>query len=170
MTLHLRPYKPCDAESILRWLPDEDALRRWSSDRFGAYPITADDINRKYLDCNGDCPEPDNFYPFTACDEEGAAGHLILRYTDKARKVIRFGFVIVNNEKRGRGYGRQLLTLATHYAFDFLGAERITLGVFAHNEPALRCYRAVGFCETGEVHRCQINGQPWEIIEMTLER
>ena len=63
MSLQLRPYKPCDAEAIVRWIRDENALRLWSSDRFGDFPITAEDINRKYLLHNGDCAEPDNFYP-----------------------------------------------------------------------------------------------------------
>ena len=34
MELRLRHYKPCDAEYIINWIKDEDALRKWSSDRF----------------------------------------------------------------------------------------------------------------------------------------
>lgn len=66
--LRLRPYKPCDADTILGWIKDEDAFRKWSTDRYPHYPITADDMNYKYMDCNGDCAEPDNFYPMTAFD------------------------------------------------------------------------------------------------------
>ena len=170
MTLRLRPYKPCDAEAIIRWIRDEDALRRWSADRFGAYPITAGDINDKYLRNNGDCPQSDNFYPFTAFEEDAPVGHLILRYTDRSRKVIRFGFVIVDDSRRGQGHGRAMLSLAARFAFDIFGAEKVTLGVFAHNEPAYRCYKAVGFTETGLDYDCEISGQPWRIIEMALEK
>lgn len=90
--LILRPYKPKDAESIVGWIKDERALRKWSSDRYGDYPITAEDINYKYLKCNGDCDEPDNFYPLTAVDENGPVGHLILRYTNKEKTIIRMEF------------------------------------------------------------------------------
>ena len=45
--LKLRPYKPSDAEAIVSWIKDERALRKWSSDRYGAYPIAAEDINYK---------------------------------------------------------------------------------------------------------------------------
>ena len=69
MGLRLRHYKPCDAECIVSWIKDEDALRKWSSDRFGDYPITSEDINNKYIGNNGDCIESDNFYPLTAFDE-----------------------------------------------------------------------------------------------------
>lgn len=72
--LKLRPYKPKDAEVIVSWIKDERDLRKWSSDRYGAYPITAEDINYKYLECNGDCEEADNFYPMTAVDANGPVG------------------------------------------------------------------------------------------------
>ena len=55
--LIIRPYKPKDAEAIVSWIKDERDLRKWSSDRYGAYPITAEDINYKYLKGNGDCEE-----------------------------------------------------------------------------------------------------------------
>lgn len=72
MGLRIRQYKPCDAEHIVSWIKDEEALRKWSSDRFGEFPITSEDINKKYLDNNGDCVEQDNFYPLVAFDIFGA--------------------------------------------------------------------------------------------------
>ena len=169
MELRLRPYKPCDADYIVSWIKDEDALRKWSSDRFGDYPITSEDINNKYINNNGDCIEADNFYPFIAFDDEGVVGHLILRYTDDKKKVIRFGFVIVDDTKRGKGYGKQMLTLTAKYAFDILGAEKITLGVFDNNESAYYAYKAAGFVETGEEMFCELFGQQWRIIEMEMD-
>ncbi len=166
MPLHLRPYKPCDANAIASWIKDENALRLWSSDRFGAFPITAEDINRKYIDHNGDCEEPDNFYPLTAFDDDGPVGHLILRYTDAQRKTLRIGFVIVDDTKRGKGYGKQLILLAKKMALELYGAERVTLGVFDHNQPAYGCYKAAGFVETGEESFCQLFGESWRIVEM----
>ena len=170
MKLRLRQYKPCDADRIVSWIKDEDALRKWSADRFGDFPITSGDINNKYFNSNGDCTEEDNFYPVTAFDENGVVGHLILRYTDKEKKVIRFGFVIVDDSKRGKGYGRQMLTLAIKYAFEIFGAEKITLGVFDNNKPAYRCYKAAGFTETGEEILCEFFGEQWRQIEMEIKR
>ena len=166
MELRLRPYKPTDAEKIVSWIKDEEALRKWSSDRFGNFPITSDDINNKYLKSNGDCVEQDNFYPFTAFDDSGVVGHLILRYTDTEKKVIRFGFVIVDDAQRGKGYGKKMLVLATKFAFDIFGAEKITLGVFDNNESAYYCYKAVGFVENGEEMFCEMFGKKWRIVEM----
>lgn len=168
--MQLRQYKPCDADSIVTWIKDEEALRKWSADRFGDFPITSEDINNQYYDNNGDQIAYDNVYPMTAYDENGIVGHLILRYTDAEKKVIRFGFVIVDSSKRGKGYGRQMLTLAIKYAFDILGAEKITLGVFDNNKPAYCCYKAAGFTETGEEIMCEFFGEQWRQIEMEIKR
>lgn len=84
--LRLRPYKGCDAKYIVGWIKDEVSLRKWSSDRYGAYPITEADVNHKYLDLNGDCEEEDNFYPVTAFDESGVVGHMIMRFTDAEKR------------------------------------------------------------------------------------
>lgn len=170
--LKLRPYKPSDAEAIVSWIKDERALRKWSSDRYGAYPITAADINYKYLDCNGDCEEPDNFYPLTLVDESGPVGHLILRYTDEAKSIIRFGFVIVDDSKRGRGYGKRMLQMAIRYAFDMLKAEKITLGVFENNPSAYFCYKAAGFREISMEKEFifEILGEQWKCIELEVKK
>ena len=144
--MKLRPYKPADAETILSWIRDEDTFRKWATDRYPHYPITTEDMNHKYFTCNGDCPEPDNFYPMTACDETGILGHLILRYTGP--DTIRFGFIIVDDSRRGQGLGRKMLLLALQYARTFLGAKKVTLGVLENNPGAYRCYRSVGFRET----------------------
>ena len=169
--LRLRPYKPSDANAITSWIKDEISMRKFSSDRYKTFPITAEDMNEKYLDYNGDCIESDNFYPFTAFDESGVVGHLIMRYTDEEKKVLRFGFVIVDDTKRGMGYGKQMLNLAIKYAFDILKASKLTLGVFENNKSAYHCYKAAGFKEvlTKENVYYDILGEKWKCIEMEVD-
>lgn len=170
--LRIRQYKTIDAEKIVSWIKDEKALRKWSSDRYGEYPITAEDINYKYLQCNGDCEEPDNFYPITAVDENGPVGHLIMRYTNKAKTVIRFGFIIVDDSKRGMGYGKRMIQMAMCYAFDMLKAEKITLGVFDNNPSAYHCYKAAGFKEVSMEQDIvfEILGEKWKCIELEVSK
>lgn len=168
--LQLRAYKPCDAETILGWCRDELTFRRWTSDRYDKYPITAEDMNRKYIDCNGGCCEPDNFYPMTAFDESGIVGHLIMRYTDKEKKVIRLGFVILDDSKRGKGYGKQMIKLALRCAFRVFGAKKVTIGVFDNNPAAYHCYKNAGFSDvqTAEAAQYSYNGEVWNIIELEI--
>lgn len=169
--LRLRPYKNCDAKTIVSWIKDEISFRKWSSDRYESFPITETDMNKKYMDCNGDCMDKDNFYPMTAFDESGVVGHLIMRFTDEEKRILRFGFVIVDDTKRGRGYGKQMLILALKYAFDILKASKVTLGVFENNESAYYCYKAAGFREIPleQEEYYNILGQRWKCIEMEAD-
>lgn len=167
--MRLRPYKPCDAKTIAGWIRDEEALYKWSADRYGKYPITADDINHKYMDCNGDCEEEDNFYPLTAEVDGKVTGHLMLRYTNGDRSSLRVGFVIVDDTLRGRGFGKEMLKMAEHYAFKILKAKRLTLGVFENNPSAYHCYKAAGFKEYNTPDLIfEINGEKWKCIEMEM--
>ena len=56
-----------------------------------------------------------------------------------------------------------MLRLGLKYAFDILGAEKITIGVFENNAPAYLCYKKVGFADVDVV-----KGEPWDIIEMEI--
>ena len=169
--IRLRPYKPCDAETILGWIKDEDSFRKWSADRYDHYPITAADMNHKYIDCNGDCVEPDNFYPLTAFDETGIIGHLILRYTNEDKRDLRIGFVIVDDSRRGMGYGKQMLGLALQFAFDILKAQKVTLGVLENNPSAYYCYKAAGFRDVpmDEPEYYQLMGEKIKCLELEIE-
>ena len=85
--LRLRPYEPRDAAIILSWIPDEFALRQWSADRYGPYPVTAEEMNRQYAEMG------EGVFPLTAVEDGKTAGHLILRFTDAERTAARLGFV-----------------------------------------------------------------------------
>lgn len=123
--LRLRPYKKCDAAHICSWIKDERTFRRWSADRFDHYPVTAEDINAYYEAA----ADSDSFFQMTIFDETGAVGHLFMRFMDEEKQVLRFGFVIVDDTKRGKGYGREMIALALKYAFEILKVRKVTIGV-----------------------------------------
>lgn len=168
--LRLRAYKSCDAKQIVNWCKDEDTYLKWSGWRFGSYPIKSDDIDYKYKNNNGDCIEEDNFYPMTAFDDAGAVGHFIMRYINGNNKILRFGWVVVDPNKRGQGYGKEMLKLALKYAFEILKVTKVTIGVFENNMSAYYCYKAVGFIDviTDKYEYDEINGKKWKIIELEI--
>lgn len=170
--LKLRPYKPCDAKTIVTWCRDEQTFFRWTAGRYASYPVTAEDMNRKYLENNGDCPEPDNFYPMTAYDEQGVAGHLILRFLNPEKTIVRLGFVIVDDSRRGLGYGSEMIRLALNFAFVFLKAEKVTITVFENNLPAYRCYQKAGFNEIVQETESfiSVGEKRWKLLELAIEK
>lgn len=164
--LRLRPYKNCDAEYIAGWIKDENTFRQWCADRYENYPICAGDINRQYAAC----ADADDFFEMTAFDESGVVGHLIMRFTNKEKSVLRFGFVIVDDNRRGVGCGKEMLSLALQYAFEILKVEKVTLGVFENNKPAYSCYKAVGFQEVTleQTEHYYVLGEDWKCIELEI--
>jgi len=165
--LCLRPYKPCDADIIVSWIKTEAELRKWSADRYGAFPITADDIRANYSSFDN----TQNFFPMIAYENGEVVGHFIMRFTDEAHFVLRFGFIIAAPEKRGKGYGKIMLAMGIKYAKEFLHVKKITLGVFDNNEPAYKCYTSLGFTENiKENHIERLMGENWlcRELEMTV--
>ncbi|MBP5669923.1 MAG: GNAT family N-acetyltransferase, partial [Lachnospiraceae bacterium] len=59
-----------------------------------------------------------------AFDESGVVGHFILRYIGDF-ETIRVGWVIVDDTKRGLGYGKRMLEMGLKYAFDILKAKKV---------------------------------------------
>lgn len=164
--LRLRPYKSCDCEKIAEWIKDETVFLKWGGKLFGDFPIAPDVIDQKYRLNNGDCVEPDNFYPWTAFDDEnGVVGHFIMRYINGDNKILRFGWVVVDNSLRGNGYGKQMLSAGLKYAFEILGVDKVTIGVFENNDSAYKCYKSVGFVKTELVDK-----EPWNVIEMEIKK
>ena len=93
-----------------------------------------------------------------------------MRFNNTERTIVRLGFIIVDDTKRGKGYGKKMVQLATKYAFEFLGAKKVTLGVFDNNPSAYHCYKAAGFQENGEIFNIPLLGETWKVIELEMKR
>ena len=156
----LRQFSINDAETILSWCKDKHAFRLWSADRYKEFPAQQEEMMEQY--------KGDNMYPLTAVVGEKIIGHILLRFPSEDKSVIRFGFIIVDDSKRGKGYGKQLLRLAIDYAQRELGAQKITLGVFCDNLSAVECYKSVGFRITG-TDAYSIDGEEWKGSEMEIQ-
>ena len=96
--IRIRPYKASDVDTILSWCQDEKAFYQWTAGVLGNYPITQNEF------CF-----VESLMPFTAFDETGIVGFFTLRNPDESLDELRFGFVIVNPNKRGKGYGKAML-------------------------------------------------------------
>lgn len=159
--MNLRPFHIDDAPIILSWIKDKTEFRKWSADRYSSYPPKPEDMLMQYAN--------DSIFPFTAIDDNGkVVGHLILRYPDPSKTVIRLGFIIIDEQFRRKGYGRELLKLAIQKARRDYKAQKITLGVFDNNPSAIRCYESVGFITTG-TDTYSIDGEEWTGKEMEIQ-
>lgn len=170
--LSLRPYKSCDAKKIAGWISDETVYYRWGGDHFGPFPLTEAMINEVYANKNGNCKEEDNFYPWVVYDDDNVVGSFIMRYIHGDKKILRFGWVVVDTSVRGKGYGSSMLKLGLRYAFELLNVEKVTIGVFKNNTPAYKCYTSLGFSEVNldEPEIKIVNEEPWELLELEITK
>lgn len=133
---------------------------QWTAGILGNYPITQNEF----------CAV-ESLMPFTAFDESGIVGFFTLRNPSELLDELRFGFVIVNPDKRGKGYGKEMLRLGLKFVFEIYGAKRASLGVFENNLSAYYCYKAVGFgdvvLDTTETY-CVL-GEEWKCRELMVE-
>lgn len=168
----LRRYMKSDAETIVTWIADERTCYLWSADRYGHYPVTPQDMNRQY----DGFEESRDFGPITAVEDGKPVGHMIIRYPNpEDHTTIRFGFIIVDYLKRGRGYGLKMLREALRMAFDTFHAEKVTLGVFRDNVPAALCYLKAGFHppadpEAVKERTVPILGEDWVCCELEITK
>ena len=164
MSLTLRPYQPSDATVITSWLKNEYLMRQWCADRYEHYPVTPEDMNAyhvKYIDGQ-------HSRALTMTDGDDIVGYITLRTPADNPAEQRLGFVIVDDSKRGRGLGKALVSMAVKYAYEKLGATKVSLGVFENNPSAIRCYEATGFHRVSkpEAESYQCLGETWNCIEM----
>jgi RimJ/RimL family protein N-acetyltransferase len=155
--LRIRPYHRADAAAILSWCRDEKAFYQWTAGILGSYPITETEF--RFVE---------SLMPFTAFDETGIVGFFTLRNPGHTLDTLRFGFVIVSPEKRGKGYGKAMLQLGVKFAFELYGAETVSLGVFENNASAYHCYKAAGFVDvtSDPVETYCVLGQQWKCREL----
>jgi RimJ/RimL family protein N-acetyltransferase len=101
-------------------------------------------------------------------DEGNVVGHFIIRYpkTDDD-STVRFGFVVIDSNLRGKGYGKEMLLLGIEYVKEHFKVQRIDLGVFENNNNARYCYEAVGVREYSR-RLCTMKIGTWECIDMEL--
>ena len=94
-----------------------------------------------------------------------------MRFTDAEKSTLRFGFVIVDDSRRGMGYGKQMLGLALGFAFDILKVKKVTLGVLENNPGAYHCYKAAGFQDVpmDEPEYYHLMGEKIKCLELETE-
>ena len=136
--LRLRPYNVNDVDKVLSWSRDERAFYKWSAGVLGEYPITKEQFSFV-----------NNLMAFTAIDDDDLVGFFTMRRPTESYDALRFGFVVVDPEKRGKGYGKILV----NHLIKQSEAERaffITLEVRKSNENAIKLYEKCGFKLIGE--------------------
>lgn len=164
--IRLRPFKRRDIEKLLPWLRDERVMAMWCA-RIFTYPLTREQMIARMEQRE----QADDEWVMAGVDTQGEViGHFCI-WADYQKNSAHLGMIVVDDAKRGRGLGRQMVELAVKYAFDILHVSKVTLGVFDCNSQAHACYQKVGFRDDRiEEHAMEYHGEIWSRIHMVMER
>ena len=144
----------------MSWCKDEKAFYKWTAGILGDYPLSKEQFSAVT-----------NLMAFTAIDDNEIVGFFTMRKPSDFFDELRFGFVVVDSEKRGKGYGKKMLQLGLKYAKEIYGAKKVSLGVFENNESAYHCYKAVGFQDIilEETEMYHVLGEEWKCLELEMQ-
>jgi GNAT superfamily N-acetyltransferase len=141
VSLALRPFEPRDDREVIGWFATAEELRRFAGSSL-QWPL-----NERQLQAVREGPNLSPFSAYLTPAPHPPCGHIeLVRLSEPG--VVRFARVALAPRVRGRGLGRELITLALQQARQW-GARHIDLFVFEDNEPARRLYASFGFHQIG---------------------
>jgi [ribosomal protein S18]-alanine N-acetyltransferase len=135
--LSLVPNRPLDLATLGQLLSDKDELFLvWPEARF---PFDAEQWRERLL------ARPGNRSYFVADDGE-IIGHAALQETDEPQAPA-MSYLFIRSDRRGRGFGRELIALLEAEARKSPGVQALKLRVRTYNPRAMHLYAAVGFAK-----------------------
>ena len=142
--LQLRAIEESDLPMLVKWRNDPDVSRHF----FNHEPLSLTAQKRWYEAFQQ--KDDERYWIAEKRDDSAAVGTVALTGLDWRSRKAELGRVLVHPaEHRRQGYCREMCGLALGYAFDHLNLHRVSLEVFADNEPAIALYRELGFVEEG---------------------
>ncbi len=93
-----------------------------------------------------------------------------MRRPSESFDELRFGFVVVDPSKRGKGYGKRMLQLGLKFTIN-LWCKKVSLSVFENNESAYFCYKSIGFDDVilDKTEIYYVLGEEWKCKELMIE-
>lgn len=165
--MRIRPYiEVKDYEYIEKWINDEKIHALWCAGQI-PYPVTRqhfhDLLERAAMEWTDSA--------YVATEEDGTVIGFFCYSINIEDNEGFLKFIVVDPEKRGRGYGKEMLELALKYAFWITGAERVQLNVFSVNHAARRCYEKIGFTQRAVTdHALSYRDESWSRCNMVISR
>lgn len=143
--VYLRPLEPADLDGpYLDWLNDAEVTRFLET---GFTPTTPEMLRRYYESVT---QHPDNvMLAIVDRASERHVGNVKLGPIHRIHRRADMGVMIGDRTVWGTGVGREAVALIVAYGFDRLNLHKVTLGVDADHEAAVRLYGNLGFTIEG---------------------
>jgi len=156
----IRQEQEADVEAVLDVLESVAAEGRWIASELPW------DRAARAASIRAALQDPATFGGFVADLDGRVVGSIGLHLAPYG--VVEFGMAILDGH-RGRGIGTRLLRAGVEWARE-IGAHKVGMQVWPHNEPAIALYEKEGFAIEGRLraHYRRNNGELWDALVMGL--
>ena len=159
--IYLSPMREEDAEVYAKWMNDS-----MITDSLGSSTMVfSEEAERSWLEENlGE-------YQFAIVEKESdiLIGNCGIQEVSHTFQRAEIGLFIGEEKNRGKGYGKEVLSLLLEYCFDTLNMHNVMLKVFSFNEQAIHTYKRVGFKEIGRRREAYYaKGKFWDDVYMDI--
>lgn len=159
----LEPFAEEDFQRLISWIDDRKSLVLFAGTIF-EFPLTEVQLQR-YLE------EKDR----TAFRVREQQSGKIIGHAEMLRvegNMIRLCRILVGEQEfRGRGFGREIVSLLLKQAFAFPEVEVVELNVYEQNHSARRCYERAGFKENPPKNKItNVGDETWLSLNMLIPR
>lgn len=172
-------FEPIFAGKLLRLASpqaeDQVALANWTQDDEYMRMLDDDPVRPQTVANFASFSNPidnDNFYfHLRTLDDDQLIGFVVLFNLKWRNQTAEMAIGIGNKAYRGKGYGRDALSLILNYAFSELCLHRVGLTVLGYNTRAIKAYERVGFQHEGTYRQAiQRNGQRYDLLLYSILR
>jgi RimJ/RimL family protein N-acetyltransferase len=159
--------RPEDADAFSGW--SEDAEYRRLADTDAPRPLPADYFSERDQVAE---PSPGAYeFRIRTLVEDRLVGFVALFSIEWPNSHGWVAVGIGDPVDRGKGFGKEAVSLVLRFAFHELGLRRISLDVISDNLPAIALYRGLGFQEEGRMReRVYRDGRTFDLVYMGLLR
>ena len=162
--VYLSPMNIEDVEKYVEWLSDFKVTDGTGKSGL-LYTINTE---KEYMEKMTKKENAANFAIVTLEDDKLIGNCGITNINIKDRIGV-LGIFIGEEDKRGKGYGTEVINLLLDYAFNYLNLNNIMLIVKSFNDTAINCYKKVGFKEIGRRRQSYyLNGKYYDDIYMDI--
>lgn len=147
--IRLRAIEEKDLDIYIKQRNNPDSIRQWYEDEI-LFPESAMDVKRKFEECLIEFGKDDKrIFIIETLDEE-YAGEISVWYTKKKHGVFRYG-IFLEEQFRGKGYGKQALIIVMDYYFNELNYQKASPTVYSYNTNSQAFHENFGFTLEGRL-------------------
>lgn len=147
--IYLRGLDARDLEgSYLDWINDRQTTRFLDTGRFPSTRGELEDYVRRASDGSKDL-----FLAIVEKSSDRFIGTIKLGPIDWIHRHGAIGILIGPADARGKGYGKEAVSLVVRHAFECLGLNKVSAGAYADHQRSVDLFVSLGFTEEGRLRK-----------------